>query len=115
MNTLQFLGCVAPNVRYHIPKVRGMIQGVAVRLPQLLEFLDKCGIPHRSEKRIRKEVKRNKRVGAKMKQHFVKKGVVVSSKMRLKKFRRALTVCKGCICFPRDELDSFMAAFKQGV
>ena len=54
MNTLQFLGCVAPNVRYHIPKVRGMIQGVAVRLPQLLEFLDKRGIPHRSEKRIRK-------------------------------------------------------------
>lgn len=28
--TLQFLGCVAPNVSYHIPRVNGMIQEVAV-------------------------------------------------------------------------------------
>ena len=115
MNTLQFLGCIAPNVSYHIPRVRGMIQGVAVRLHQFLEFLDKHGIPHRPEKSVRKKVKRNKRAGAHMKQHFLKKEVVISSKMRLKKIRRSLTICKGCICFPRDELVSFMAAFKRGM
>ena len=65
-----------------------------IRLPQFLEFLDKHGIPHRSEKKVRKRVKRNKRVGARMKQHFLKKGVVVSSQMRSKQMRRALMVCK---------------------
>ena len=115
MNILQFLGCVAPNVSYHIPRVRGMIQGVAVRLHQFLEFLDKRGIPHRSEKSVRKKVKRNRRVGARMKQHFLKKGVVVSSKLRLKRIRRSLTTCKGCICFPKDELSSFMRAFEKGI
>ena len=58
------LSCVAPNVNYHILKVRGMIHGVAVPLHQFLEFLDKCGIPHKSEKSVRKKVKRNKCVGA---------------------------------------------------
>ena len=66
------------------------------------------------QKSVRKKVKRNKRVGAHMKQHFLKKGVVVSSKIRLKRIRRSLTTCKGCICFPKDELDSFMKAFKKG-
>lgn len=112
---MQFLGCVTPNVSYHIPKMKGMIQGVAVRLPQFLEFLNKHGIPHRSEKNVRKKVKKNKRVCARMKQHFLKKGVVVSSRIRLKKIRRAWTICKGCICFPRDELKSFMTALKQGM
>ena len=58
------LSCVAPNVNYHIPKVRGMIPGVAVQLHQFLGFLDKCGIPHRSEKSVWKKVKRKKCVGA---------------------------------------------------
>lgn len=81
----QFLSCVAPNVNYHLPKSRGMIRGVAVRLQEFLEFLDKHGIPHMQvtkncEEKIK--VKRNKRCAVRMKQYFLKKGMIISSRGR---------------------------------
>ena len=97
---------------YHIPKVSGMIRGVAVRLPEFLEFLDKHGIPHRSHKIVRKKVKRNNRAGVRMKQYFLKKGVLVP--LTTKRIRRTRATCKGCICIPGDEVGEFMAVFKQG-
>lgn len=59
---MQFLRCVAPNISYHAPTSKRMIRGVAVRLPQLLDYLDKHGINHKSAKVIRKKPRRTSNV-----------------------------------------------------
>ena len=109
--SLQFLGCVAPNVRYHAPKSNSLIPGVAVRVPDFLCYLDKHGIPHRSQKSIRKRAKKSKRCAPRMRQFFLKKGVIISSR----KIRRSLSTCKGCICVSEEELEErFITSFKKG-
>ena len=107
----QFLSCVAPNVSYHPPKGRAMIKGVAVRLPQFVEYLDRHGIGHKSEKAIRKKAKKNVKCAPRMKQYFIKHGVTICGT----KIRRTHSICKGCLCLPQSEmLEEFQHHFSKG-
>ena len=108
----QFLSCVAPNVSYHPPRGRGMIRGVAVRLPQFVDYLDKHGISHKAEKSIRKKAKKNVKCAPRMKQYFLKQGVTICGT----KVRRNHSICKGCLCVPRSEMsEDFRLYFSRGL
>ena len=106
--SLQFLRCVAPNISYHAPTSKRMIRGVAVRLPQLLDYLDKHGVNHKSAKVIRKKAKKSKKCAPRMKQYFLKNGVVLKDA----RVQREQSVCKGCLCIPDD--DDFLLFFSCG-
>ncbi len=109
---VQFLNCVAPNVNYHLKNTKDMVQGAAIRLQVFLNYLDSHGIPHASHKVIRRKTKKCKRCAPRKRQYFLRKDVVVS----LRKIRRELAECKGCICIPRDQLkEGFIEAFKHSI
>ena len=102
---------MAPNISYHAPKAKGMTRGVAVRLPLFIDYIDKHEIAHASAGAIRKMVKRERKSAPRMKQYFLKKGVVVVDS----KISRINSVCKGCLCIPEEMTsDDFQQTFVRG-
>ena len=88
-----------------------MIRGVAIRIPQLINYLDKHGINHKSAKIIRKKAKKSRKCAPRMKQYFLKAGIIVKDK----KIQRTQSVCKGCLCVPEDQmLEDFLLYFGHG-
>ena len=89
-----------------------MVRGVAVRLPQFTEYLDKHGISHKPDKAIRKKAKKNAKCAPHMKQYFLKQGVTIDGT----RIRRIHSVCKGCLCMPENELsEEFRLFFLRGL
>jgi hypothetical protein len=99
-----------PDVSYHCPDSHRMISGVAVRIKELLNLLNKYHIDHRSESMIRSSL--DELCVSSSKQHFLHPDLV-GSKISIS--RKDKTVCKGCAVIPKNRVpDQFFAYFSDG-
>ena len=102
-NNAQVLKTVNPNVRFHIPDTTQLIPGVAVHLKGLIDDCDAIGIPHPSERDIRKELRSSKRCITHGKQRFLQADFPASNNVAAVQ-RSDYSSWSACVLVPKYDI-----------
>ena len=113
-NNAQVLKTVNPNVRFHIPDTTQLIPGVAIHLKSLVGDCDAIGIPHPSERHIRKELRSSKRCITHGKQRFLQADFPASNNVAAVQ-RSDYSSWSACVLVPKYDIPPpFFEIFENG-
>ena len=114
INNAQVLKTVNPDVRFHIPDTTQLIPGVAVHLKELMSACDAVGIPHPSEKHIRRELRSSRRCITHGKQRFLQADYPASNNA-LAVQRSYYSTWSACVVIPKYDIPpAFFEIFENG-
>ena len=103
-----------PNVRFHIPDTTQLIPGVAIHLKSLVGDCDAIGIPHPSERHIRKELRSSKRCITHGKQRFLQADFPASNNVAAVQ-RSDYSSWSACVLVPKYDIPPpFFEIFENG-
>ena len=104
---------VTPNVRYRPPDTHELIPGVSINIKGLLFECEQCGIPHPSEKILRRHIRQMKLAISAGHQRFLPDDYPFTDDVSTIP-RRCFTQERACVTVPREVLpEDFFALLNE--